>query len=268
MSTSTSVTTDDFTTWSAAVHASHERLAAAAADLSAEQLDGPSYATEWSIAQVLSHLGSGAEILTLFLEAGRDGTSAPGQDVSGAIWARWNASSADAQRDGYLRANAKFLDDLDSLDEDQRDAWKPPMFNGADDLTNVLRLRLAEHAVHTWDVLVALDPAATLAQDATDLLIDTLPGLAARVGKPIDTPVRARIATSHPERHFLLHTDAAGVALDPDHAAGHALPGPVVDLPTEALVRLVYGRMDEAHTPALRHPTPELTSLRAVFPGF
>ena len=264
----TSSPTDDFTTWSAAVHASHERLAAAAADLSTEQLEGPSYASERSIAQVMSHLGSQAEIFTLFLDAGRTRSDAPGSDVFKAIWARWDASTADEQRDGYLRATAKFLDALDSFDEDQRNAWKLTLSNGADDLTNLVRMRLGEHAVHTWDVLVALDPAATLAPDATELLVDTLPGLASRVGKPIDTPVRARIATSHPERHFLLHTGADGVALDPDHAAGHALPGPVVDLPAEALVRLVYGRMDEAHTPALRHPTPELTSLRAVFPGF
>lgn len=268
MSSSTSVTTDEFSTWSSAVHSSHDRLAAAVAELEVAQLDGPSYARDWSIAQVLSHLGSGAEIFTLFLEAGRDGTEAPALDAFKEIWARWDSSTAADQRDGYLRANAKFLDELDALDDTQRDAWKMTMFNGADDLTNVVRLRLGEHAVHTWDILVALDPAATLAQDATDLLIDTVPGLAGGVGKPIDVPVKARIATSHPERHFLLRSDADRVVLDPDHAAGHALPGPVVDLPAEALIRLVYGRLDEAHTPALRHPTPELTNLRALFPGF
>lgn len=268
MSTSTSVTTDDFTTWSAAVHASHDRLAAAVADLSTEQLQGLSYASEWSIAQVLSHLGSGAEISILVLEAGREGTDGPDQDAFKAIWARWDASSADDQRDGYLRANAKFLDDLDALDDSQRGTWTFMMYNGADDLVNLLRLRLGEHTLHTWDVLVALDPTATLAPDATELLVDTLPGLTGAVGKPIDTPVRARIATSHPERHFLLHADAESVTLDADRAAGHALPGPVVDLPAEALIRLVCGRMDEAHTPALRHPTPELTNLRAMFPGF
>jgi uncharacterized protein (TIGR03083 family) len=268
VSTSTSATTDDFAAWSAAVHSSHDRLAAAAADLSTEQLEGPSYASDWSIAQVMSHLGSGAEIFTLFLEAGRDGADAPAQDVFQTIWARWDASTADEQRDGYLRANAKFLDELDALDDDQRAAWKLVMFNGADDLTNLVRLRAGEQAVHAWDVLVALDPAATLPQDATDLLIDTLPGLAGGVGKPNGVPLKARIATSHPERHFLLRADSDGVVLDADHAAGHALPGPVVDLPAEALIRLVYGRLDEAHTPALRHPTPELTSLRTLFPGF
>jgi len=268
VSTSTSATTDDFSTWSAAVHSSHDRLAAAAADLSVEQLEGPSYASDWSIAQVLSHLGSGAEIFTLFLEAGRDGAAAPDQTVFQAIWARWDASSAEEQRDGYLRANAKFLDELDALDGEQRDGWKLTMFNGADDVTNLVRLRAGEQAVHAWDVLVALDPSATLAQDATDLLIDTLPGLTGGVGKPTEVPVKARIATSHPERHFLLHSNADGVVLEPDHAAGHAMPGPVVDLPAEALVRLVYGRLDESHTPALRHPTPELTGLRTLFPGF
>lgn len=268
MTTTTPNPIDDFTIWSAAVHTSQELLAPAAADLSTEQLEGPSYASEWSIAQVLSHLGSGAEIFTLYLEAGRDGTDGPDQDAFKAIWARWDASSADEQRDGYLQTNAKFLDELDALDNSQRDAWKFRMFNGADDLVNLLRLRLGEHTLHSWDVLVALDPTATLAPDATDLLVDTLPGLAGVVGRSIDTPVRARIATSHPERHFLLHTDAESVTLDADHAVAPALPGPVVDLPAEALVRLVYGRLDEAHTPALRHPTPELTSLRALFPGF
>ncbi len=268
MSSSTSVTTDEFSIWSTAVHASHDRLASAVTDLDVAQLDAGSYASDWSIAQVLSHLGSGAEIFTLFLEAGRDGADAPAQNVFQEIWARWDSSTAADQRDGYLRANTTFLDTLDALGDAQRDAWKLTMFNGADDLTNVVRLRLGEHAVHTWDILVALDPAATLAQDATDLLVDTLPGLAGGVGKPAGTPVKARISTSHPERHFLLRSDTDGVVLDADHAAGHALPGPVVDLPAEALIRLVYGRLDEAHTPALRHPTPELTTLRALFPGF
>lgn len=268
MSSSTSVTTDDSSTWSAALHSSHDRLASAVADLDAAQLDGSSFASEWSIAGVLSHLGSGAEVFTLFLEAGRDGTDGPTSEVVKEIWARWDASTAQEQRDGYLRANAKFLDELDALDDMQREAWNLTMFDGADDLTNLARLRLGEHALHTWDILVALDPAATLAQDATDLLIDTLPVLARRVGKPAEGPMKARIATSHPGRHFLLRSDASGVVLDPDHAAGHALPGPIVDLPAEALIRLVYGRLDEAHTPVLRHPTPELTNLRTLFPGF
>ena len=48
--------------WIAVLRNSHERLASLVSPLTPEQLRGPAYPTEWSIAQVLSHLGSGAEI--------------------------------------------------------------------------------------------------------------------------------------------------------------------------------------------------------------
>jgi hypothetical protein len=46
---------------------SHERLAGLVTPLTPDQLRAQSYDTEWTIAQVLSHLGSGAEIATLSL---------------------------------------------------------------------------------------------------------------------------------------------------------------------------------------------------------
>ncbi len=39
-------------------------------------------------------------------------------------------------------------------------------------------------------------------------------------------------------------------------------------LPAEAFVRLVYGRMDEAHTPAVESAGVELDELRQIFPGY
>jgi hypothetical protein len=44
--------------------------------LGEDRLQQPSYASEWSIAQVLSHLGSGAEIFMMFLDAGLSGAGA------------------------------------------------------------------------------------------------------------------------------------------------------------------------------------------------
>ena len=42
-----------------------------------------------------------------------------------------------------------------------------------------------------------------------------------------------------------------------------------VDLPAEAFLRLVYGRLDPDHTPAVAESgTRGLADLRAVFPGF
>ena len=48
--------------WIAALRRSHERLASLVRSLGPDQARGPSYCTDWTIAQVLSHLGSGAEI--------------------------------------------------------------------------------------------------------------------------------------------------------------------------------------------------------------
>ncbi len=42
----------------------------------------------------------------------------------------------------------------------------------------------------------------------------------------------------------------------------------VIELPAEALARLLYGRLDLAHTPAGAAEGTDLDRLRAVFPGF
>src|SRR6476619_1912809 len=64
----------------AVLRASHDAVAALVPDLSDEQLRGPSGAAEWPLAQVLSHLGSGAEISIGTLAAARDAAPIPGQD--------------------------------------------------------------------------------------------------------------------------------------------------------------------------------------------
>jgi hypothetical protein len=53
----------------AALRASHRRLTEATDPMSPARLDGPSYCTDWSVAQVLSHVGSQAEIFSLYLDA-------------------------------------------------------------------------------------------------------------------------------------------------------------------------------------------------------
>jgi hypothetical protein len=73
------------------------------------------------------------------------------------------------------------------------------------------------------------------------------------------------VATSDPKRHFLLETGEK-VSLTPaDH---HDTPLPKLVLPAEALIRLVYGRLDPVHTPPVETTDVDLDELRAVFPGF
>ncbi len=56
------------------------------------------------------------------------------------------------------------------------------MFGSEQDLAGLARMRLSEHAVHTWDVVVALQPSAPVAPEAVDLLVDSLGAVAARTG--------------------------------------------------------------------------------------
>ena len=62
-----------------ALRTGHTTLTALVQDLPPGGLTGPSGASEWTIAQVLSHLGSGAEIGLAGLQASIAGEPAPGR---------------------------------------------------------------------------------------------------------------------------------------------------------------------------------------------
>ena len=127
-----------------------------------------------------------------------------------------------------------------------------------------VRLRLGEHAVHTWDVIVMLDPSATVAPDAVALLVDGVPDLVARAGKPTAGAATLRVSTTDPDRTFALVTK--GVRLEP--WTERDVDG-VLRISAEELLRLAYGRLDAAHTATARLHASSLTldDLRAMFPG-
>jgi uncharacterized protein (TIGR03083 family) len=250
--------------WIGALRHSHDRLQALVEPLDVGQLEQRSYASEWSIAQVLSHLGSGAEIFGLFLEAGLAGQDPPGRDAFGPIWNTWNAKDPRAQATDGLRADEATLERFESLDPEQKAGLRLHLFGMDLDITGVARMRVSEHAVHTWDVAVALDPSATVAPDAVSLLIDTVGQLAARSAKPDGKERRIRVSTTDPERHFLLETGEAVTLTESDGEDGL----PALRLPAEAFVRLVYGRLGPHHTPPVEADGVDLDELRQLFPGF
>src|SRR5689334_14418764 len=88
----------------AALRREHDSLAGLVSTLSPEQLTGPSGATEWTIADVLSHLGSGAEITLAGLRAGSGEAEAPGPDFNQSVWDRWNALSPQDQATGWAQS--------------------------------------------------------------------------------------------------------------------------------------------------------------------
>ena len=254
----------DFPTWLAAIRRSHDRMAAHVEGLTDEQLTLRSYADQWSLAQVASHLGSQAEIFNLYLTAGLTGTDAPDQDTIVPIWDRWNALPPRSQVADSVTANERLVSRLEHLEPEQQDAFTLTLFGSDLDLAGLAALRLGEHALHTWDIAVTLDPAATVAADAVELLIDTLPQRAAAAGLPVPGGRPVEVVTSDPLRTFRLTLDPK-VTLTPADAI--TPDAQVAYLPAEAFLRLVAGRLDPQHTP-LGVEAPDLDQLRDAFPGF
>ena len=252
----------DATPWVRAIRASHDRLSGIVAGLDGNGLRAQSYDTEWSIADVLSHLGSGAEIFSLYLAAGADGGEPPSRDAFQGIWDKWNARAPEDQADRSVEANEALVTRIESLTPEQRATFQVAMFGPAPmDLATFLGTRLSEHALHTWDVAVALDPAARIAPDAVDLLIDTVPRLAGFVGKKAPAPVVIAVTVTGPERAFTL--DTGGVSVLP---AGAETTTASLALPAEAFIRLLTGRLDDGAELTASGVT--LAELKSVFTGF
>jgi uncharacterized protein (TIGR03083 family) len=254
----------DFPTWLAALRRSHERMTAVVGGLTDEQAMLRSYADEWSLAQVASHLGSQAEIFELFLTAGLTGGDAPDGDTIVPIWDRWNALAPRSQLADSVSANEHFIARMEHLEPEQQDAFALSLFGSDVDIAGLTALRVGEHALHTWDIAVALDPAATVAPDAVELLIDTLPQRAAAAGLPVPGGRPVQVVTADPARTYELRLDPA-VTLTPLDAV--TPDAAVARFPAEAFLRLVAGRLDPEHTP-LGVDAPDLDQLRQGFPGF
>ena len=261
--------------WLDALHASSSRLAAAVDGLSDEELSRTSYSKDWTIAQVLSHLGSGAEIFAGLLELGIAGkTEMPGQEEFVAIWDRWNALSAPEQRAQWRESDARHLALIDSLSAEQRESVRVPFFVGPIDLLTYAGFRLSEQSVHAWDVEVALDPdAATIPAAETDLLWERLDQVASRAA---NADALTRLAPANVTiRRTDAPDDAAALLLDSElrFSPGKAAEPTIgsVTGPTEALLRLVYGRNRperDGVTVVATADAVTLEDLRALFPGF
>jgi uncharacterized protein (TIGR03083 family) len=247
------------------LRATHERLAAAFDELGEERAGLQSYCDDWSVAQVASHLGSGSEIFRSYLAAGASGKPAPGNELNQPVWDAWNAKTPTRQIRDWRQASNGFLSAVDALTPEQRASWELDLFGMHLDLPAFLRMRLNENTMHTWDVTVALDPASTIPEESAALVAGDLAMVAGWAGKPCDRQASVEVRTTSPERAFHLDVGPSGVALSPslDDTSAASL-----SLPTEAFVRLVYGRLDPDHTPSSTSASGvDLDLLRSVFPG-
>lgn len=245
-----------------ALRSSVARLHELTAGLTDDQLTGRAYPSEWTIADVLSHLGSGAVITQRRLDDTIAGQETP-EDFAPGVWDDWNAKPPLAQRDDALAAGASLLASLDAVTTEQRSAFVSEMGPMTLDFAQFVAMRLNEHALHTWDIEVAGNPTATIPQQAAELIVDNLDLIARFTGKPTGaTTTTITVATTDPVRRFTVDLTPEAVTFGPSTNTGQT----DLQLPAEAFARLVYGRLDPAHTPAGDHG-PAIDVLRQVFPG-
>lgn len=252
----------DATVWIAAIRDSHQRLAAALTPLTGEQVRAQSYDDDWSIAQVASHLGSQAQIFDLGLTAGLTGAPAPEMPEFREIWASWDATEPAEQVQRSLAVDEALVTRFEGLTAAEQGTFRVTLFGSDLDLVGLLGMRLGEHALHTWDIAVALDPAATLAPSAVELLVDAMPQRAGSLGRPAGSGEPVAIRTEAPERHFTLTTSPEVTLTVQDEGSDAPLT-----LPAESLIRLLYGRLDPDHTPTSITGPARLDELRTAFPG-
>ena len=245
----------------AALDSSSVRLKSVVGQLADDQLGARAYPTEWSIGDVLSHLGSGAVITQRRLAAALAGEEMP-TDFPPAVWDNWNAKSARTQADDSVLADQELLNQLHAISAEQAASLRFAVGPMTFDLPGFLELRLNEVVLHTWDIEVMADPGATLPSDGTQLIIDNLQTLVRYTGRS-DGARTVSVRTENPARDFLINYTDDAVSLTPTEIAGT----PDVVLDSEPFIRLLYGRLDPAHTPAAIAGVADLGSLRATFPG-
>ena len=183
---------------------SHNQLAGLVEPLGPDQLRAQSYDDDWTIAQVLSHLGSGAEIATLNLSAALGGDGQMDQAAFPPIWDAWNNRTPEAQAADALTWDEQHISRLEQLTDEELAGIRLDFFGRQLDAAGLVRMRLSEHAMHTWDVAVASDPAATVLPAAVPEALAQIGQLLSFVAKPAGDSFRVRVRTTSPDGDYLL----------------------------------------------------------------
>jgi uncharacterized protein (TIGR03083 family) len=247
-----------------ALRAEHELLLALIPNLPDAALEGPSAASDWTVAQALSHLGSGAEINRKPI-ARAAGESVEEEDNQ-AIWARWDGSSPIDQAAGFVRHDTAYLETVEALTPEQRSSLTVGLGFLPEPVPVLvaLAMRLNEVANHSWDVRAGLDPDAEVSPDSAQVLVELFAGplgfLLGFAAKPdqVSEPVRLAV----PGGGVVVEDSVSVVTSLADASA--TLTGP-----EGATVRLLSGRLKAPFDRTVSvDGNVSLDDLRGVFPGY
>jgi len=245
---------------------SHGEAARQVAGFGPDQLRAGSGAAEWTVAQVLSHLGSSSEIALDTLRAG-----VANREGNQAVWDRWNAMAPAQQAAGFVEWEGRLVGALEALTDEELGGLRLDLgfVPWPVDIALFTEMRLSEVALHRWDVDVAFDPQARLAPYLVPFVLWRLPMFAGFSSKPIGKTGFVAIQTSEPARSYLLELTNDGASLT-EAEGPPAYAGTTVRIPAEAFVRLTAGRLVPERTPdgVTVDGVISLDDLRKAFPGY
>jgi uncharacterized protein (TIGR03083 family) len=229
--------------------------------LSESDFVASAYPSEWTVADVMSHLGSGAIIFKRGIDDALNARETP-PEFNQSVWDVWNAKTPHAKVTDGLDADKALVARFSEMTPEERDRYTLNLGPMTFDFDRAVRLRLGEHTVHTWDIEESFNREAALQAAAVPFMLDSLDLLIRYGAKPSGHEHTLRLRTTDPKREFALTQSVDGVTLEDVTGVDEF----DLELPAEAFLRLAYGRLDEQHTPAGVDPT-HLDELRRVFPG-
>lgn len=246
----------------AALRAQHDDLAGlVTGGLSDGHLAARSGSSGWTVAQVLSHLGSAAEIGLATLT---------GAEVDHqVVWDRWNALPPEQQAKEFVEHSHAIVAYLEGLSPEDRSTRTVDLgfLPEPVSLTTLLGMRLVESVHHTWDVHAAFDLDATLPADVAPLLAEHYAGglafLLGFTGKADEVSESATVVLG--DSGYALEIDEAVRVTTAPSAPTATFAGPL-----ESALRLLTGRLAPEYTQNDVRVAGNVTldDLRRVFPGY
>ena len=253
-----------------ALRSTHDDLVAVVRGLTDEQLLDPSGASEWPVAHVLSHLGSGAEIGLASLRAAAGEGDAPGDGFNQSVWDRWNAMSPREQADAFVDSDEVLVAAYEGLTPEQRSDLQVKLgfLPMPLPVASLAGMRLNEAAQHSWDARVAHDDDAAIPDETASLVVEHyatgLGFLLGFIGKA-DALSEPAVVALGDVGLALSVTDTVALVPTDETVATATLTGP-----PDAVARLISGRLTPRWTPeaVTVSGNVDLDALRRVFPGY
>ncbi|HEY7064045.1 MAG TPA: maleylpyruvate isomerase family mycothiol-dependent enzyme [Chloroflexota bacterium] len=237
--------------------------------------EAPTACREWTVKDVAAHVTDGAERAVVVARAALAGEPVPQYDTAERRrrHAALRALSGDELAVRLQRDLATVFQELDGVPAATLHGTTANLGGGPHTMAQFADQRLVETGLHAWDIRAGSDPDATLPPETAAAIIDFVLWRVPRLAGHSE-------ARGVAPRYLCALEGAGGgpvtLAISPDAITATRTPDasadPALNLPVEAFIRLVWGRLDVPRALGsgvirTRAPRDEMVALGALFPG-